>query len=70
MDSENIHAILQAWFPGQEAGKALLNVISKRGNKVTSPAGRLPYTWPKSLKQVPPMVDYSMKNRTYRQVSY
>ncbi|CAD5111306.1 DgyrCDS624 [Dimorphilus gyrociliatus] len=66
MESKNVHAILQAWFPGQETGTALRRVLAHGGKFVTSPSGRLPYTWPRDLGQVPPMVDYSMKNRTYR----
>ena len=46
----------------QVAGEALANVLTGQYN----PAGRLPNTWPASLDQVPDMIDYTMKERTYR----
>ncbi|XP_074651590.1 uncharacterized protein LOC141906236 isoform X2 [Tubulanus polymorphus] len=60
---EKIPAILQCGFPAQATGDALLRLLT--GDRA-NPAARLPYTWYKDLSQVPPMVDYSMKNRTYR----
>lgn len=59
---EHIPAILTAWYPGEEGGNAVADVIF--GNY--SPGGRLPITFVKSLDQLPPFHDYSMKNRTYR----
>ncbi|MHB1001717.1 MAG: glycoside hydrolase family 3 C-terminal domain-containing protein [Armatimonadota bacterium] len=58
----NVPAILTAWYPGEEGGTAVADVIF--GDY--SPAGRLPITFVKSLEQLPPFVDYSMKGRTYR----
>jgi len=55
-------AILEAWYPGQEGGAAIASTLSGRNN----PAGRLPVTFYKSVDQLPPFTDYSMKNRTYR----
>jgi beta-glucosidase len=59
---ENADAIVQAWYPGEAAGKAIANVVTGK----TSPAGRLPYTIYRSEADLPPFADYSMKNRTYR----
>ncbi|NLO82417.1 MAG: glycoside hydrolase family 3 protein [Clostridiales bacterium] len=59
---ENVPAILQAWYPGEEGGTAIADVIFGDYN----PGGRLPVTFVKSLAQVPPFTDYSMKGRTYR----
>ena len=55
-------AILFAWYPGEEGGHAVADVIF--GD--TSPAGRLPITFPKSLNDLPSYADYSMVGRTYR----
>jgi beta-glucosidase len=60
--SENVPAIIQLWYSGEEGGTALADVLFGDYN----PAGRLPVTFVKSLDQVPPFTDYSMKNRTYR----
>ncbi|MBX2966337.1 MAG: glycoside hydrolase family 3 C-terminal domain-containing protein [Cyclobacteriaceae bacterium] len=55
-------AVLLIWYPGQEGGNAVADIIF--GN--ASPSGRLPITFPKSLNQLPAYEDYSMKGRTYR----
>ncbi len=55
-------AILFVWYPGQEGGGAVGDIIF--GDAV--PSGRLPITFPKSVDQLPPYEDYSMKGRTYR----
>ncbi|MBM3211856.1 glycoside hydrolase family 3 protein, partial [Candidatus Poribacteria bacterium] len=60
--NENIPAIIELWYSGEEGGTALADVIFGDYN----PAGRLPVTFPKSLDQVPPFTDYNMANRTYR----
>ena len=59
---EHIPAILQLWYPGQEGGTALADVLFGEYN----PAGRLPVTFYKSVDQLPPFEEYAMVNRTYR----
>jgi beta-glucosidase len=59
---EHVGAIVQAFYPGEEAGNALADILF--GD--VSPAGRLPVTFPRSLADVPDFKDYSMKGRTYR----
>jgi beta-glucosidase len=55
-------AILMVWYPGEEGGIAVADIIF--GD--VSPSGRLPVTFPKSLDQLPAYEDYSMEGRTYR----
>ena len=61
-EKENIPSILQAWFPGEEGGNAVADVLFGDYN----PAGRLPVTYYKSLADIPPFENYFMENRTYR----
>jgi beta-glucosidase len=59
---EHAAAILEAWYPGEEGGAAVADVLSGDYN----PAGRLPVTFYKSVAQLPPFGSYSMNGRTYR----
>lgn len=60
--SENASAIVDAWYPGEEGGTALADVLFGDYN----PGGRLPVTFYKSVDQLPPFEDYRMQGRTYR----
>jgi len=55
-------AVLLSWYPGEEGGRAVADVLFGDA----APSGRLPLTFPKSLDQLPPYEDYSMAGRTYR----
>ncbi len=61
---KHVPAIVQAWYPGEEGGTAIADILF--GN--ASPAGRLPVTFPRSVEDVPEFSDYSMKGRTYRYI--
>ena len=59
---EHIPAIVHLTHNSQEMGNALADVLVGDVN----PAGRLVQTWPRSLDQLPPMMDYDIrKGRTY-----
>ncbi len=61
-ETETCDAILQAWYPGQEGGTAVADVLFGDYN----PAGKLSVTFYKNSSQLPDYEDYSMKGRTYR----
>ena len=59
---QHANAIVEAWYPGEQGGIAIADVLSG----TTNPAGRLPITFYASTKDLPPFDDYSMSGRTYR----
>ncbi len=61
-ESRNADALLQAWYGGQAAGDAIVDVLFGHYN----PAGRMPLTTYKSDNDLPPFENYSMFGRTYR----
>jgi beta-glucosidase len=63
---EHVPAIVQATHASQELGNALADVLFGNYN----PAGRLVTTWPRSMEQLPPMMDYDVRHgRTYQYFS-
>ena len=61
-ETENCDAILQAWYPGQEGGSALAEVLYGDA----APSGKLPITFYRNVKQLPDFEDYNMEGKTYR----
>lgn len=60
---EHVPAIVNAWYPGEQGGTAVAEVLFGDYN----PAGRLPLTYYKSLDELPPFDDYDItKGRTYK----
>ena len=60
---ENVPAILHITHSGQEQGTAIAEVLFGQYN----PAGRLVHTWYSSLDQIPPLLDYNIRNgKTYQ----
>jgi beta-glucosidase len=60
--NQHVAAIVEAWYPGEEGGTAIADVLFGDYN----PAGRLPVTFYKSVTDLPPFTDYHMQGRTYR----
>jgi beta-glucosidase len=62
----HVPAVLLMTHSSQESGNALADVLFGKVN----PAGRTVHTWPASIDQLPPMMDYDIRHgRTYRYFS-
>lgn len=61
-EAAHLPAIVQAWYPGEEGGQAVAEVLFGDVN----PAARLPLTFYASTADLPDFQNYSMNNRTYR----
>lgn len=57
---KNIPAIIEAWYPGSEGGKAIADVLTGDYN----PGGKLTVTFPKSVGQIP----FNFPSKPYSQV--
>ncbi len=61
-ESEHLPAILNAWYPGQDAGNAIADILFGDCN----PSGKLPVTFYKKDEDLPAFNSYEMGKRTYR----
>lgn len=61
-EAAHLPAILQAWYPGEQGGRAVAEVLFGEVN----PSGHLPVTFYRATADLPAFTDYSMTNRTYR----
>jgi beta-glucosidase len=61
-EDENLPALIQAWYPGQNGGRAVAEVLFG----IVNPSGHLPVTFYRATADLPDFSDYTMKGRTYR----
>lgn len=61
-ENEFCDAIVQAWYPGEQGGHAIADILFGDYN----PSGKLPITFYKNDSQLPEFDDYRMEGRTYR----
>ena len=66
IDTDRENALIQAFYPGSEGGKAIADIIL--GN--LSPSRKLPVTFYKGVEDMPEFTDYCMRERTYRYDDY
>jgi beta-glucosidase len=59
---DDADAILYCVYPAEATGLAITDLLFGK----VSPAGRLPFSWPTTAKDVPPEANYTMAGRTYR----
>jgi beta-glucosidase len=59
---EYADAVIMAWYPGEQGGKALADILFG----IANPSGKLPVTFYTSVDDLPQFDDYSMKGRTYK----
>lgn len=59
---ERVEAILWVGYPGQEGGRAVADLLLGRA----VPSGKLPVTFYRDVRELPPFGDYSMDGRTHR----
>jgi beta-glucosidase len=61
-EAQHLSAIVQAWYPGEEGGRAVAEVLWGDVN----PSGRLPMTFYRATSDLPAFTNYAMAGRTYR----
>ena len=61
--AEHVPAVLDVWYPGTQGGAAVANLLF--GD--VSPGGKLPFTWPRTVGQVPMVLGHTTSHEPERQ---
>jgi beta-glucosidase len=61
--AEHVPAILDIWYPGTRGGEAVARLLF--GD--VAPGGRLPFTWPRSVGQVPMIYNHTVSHQPEQQ---
>jgi beta-glucosidase len=61
--AENVPAILDIWYPGTQGGTAVANVLFGE----VAPGGKLPFTWPRTVGQVPMVYSNTISHEPEKQ---
>ena len=61
--AENVPAILDIWYPGTQGGTAVANVLFGE----VAPGGKLPFTWPRTVGQVPMVYSHTISHEPEKQ---
>ena len=63
--AEHVPAILDIWYPGTQGGAAVANLLF--GD--VSPGGKLPFTWPRTVGQVPMIYSHTRSHEPENQAA-
>ncbi|HWV25571.1 MAG TPA: beta-glucosidase BglX [Thermomicrobiales bacterium] len=61
--NDRVPAILDIWYPGSQGGHAVANILF--GD--VAPGGKLPFTWPRSMNQVPLISSHTRSHQPEKQ---
>jgi len=61
--AENVPAILDIWYPGTQGGAAVADLLF--GD--TAPGGKLPFSWPRTVGQVPVIYSHTVSHQPSHQ---
>ena len=61
--AEHVPAILDVWYPGTQGGTAVANLLFG----AVSPGGKLPFTWPRTVGQVPMVYAHTLSHEPENQ---
>ncbi|EPE09806.1 glycoside hydrolase family 3 [Ophiostoma piceae UAMH 11346] len=63
---DSVPALVQTWYAGQEAGNSLLDVLLGDVN----PSGKLPFSWPRRIEDMPSYGHFGLDAYDTRKVEY